>query len=89
MLAQACFVALTLLTLGVICSIYRFLIGPSMPDRILALDSITTLVMALFIVLGILQTNRHYMEAALLIALLGFISTTVAAKFLLRGSVTE
>lgn len=89
MLTQAGFVALTLLALGILCSIYRFLVGPSMPDRILALETITTLVMSQFIVLGILQSNRHYMEAALLIALLGFISTTVAAKFLLRGSVTE
>ncbi|MCS7265302.1 MAG: K+/H+ antiporter subunit F [Armatimonadetes bacterium] len=89
MLAQACFLASALLTFGFACCIYRFLRGPSIPDRILALDTLSTLVMAQFIVLCIMQGNRNYMEAALLIALLGFISTTVAAKFLLRGSVME
>ena len=89
MLPQACFLALTLLTLGVLCCLYRLIQGPSLPDRVLALDTLSTLVLGQFIVLGILYKTRFYFEAALLIALLGFLSTVSVAKFLLRGQVME
>ncbi len=89
MLAQTGFLALTLLTLGVLCCLYRLIKGPSLPDRVLALDTLSTLMVGQFIVLGILYNTRFYFEAALLIALLGFLSTVAVAKFLLRGGVME
>ncbi|GBC97767.1 Na(+)/H(+) antiporter subunit F [bacterium HR17] len=89
MLAQACLVALMLLALGVLCCVYRFLRGPSLPDRVLALDTLSVLVLAQFIVLGVYYDTRLYFEAGLLIALLGFLSTVAVAKFLLRGGVLE
>ncbi len=89
MLASSCLLALTLLTFGVLCCLYRLIKGPSLPDRVLALDTLSTLMVGQFIVLGILYKTRFYFEAALLIALLGFISTVSVAKFLLRGGVME
>ncbi len=89
MLTQTGFLALTLLTLGVLCCLYRLIKGPSLPDRVLALDTLSTLMVGQFIVLGILYNTRFYFEAALLIALLGFLSTVAVAKFLLRGGVME
>ena len=58
-------------------------------DRILALDCMYLNGMLLMLVLGIQQATMHYFEAALLVALLGFVGTTAMAKFLLRGEVIE
>ena len=71
------------------CSAWRLLRGPSLPDRILALDTLYINALALLVVLGLWRLDKLYFEVALLIGLLGFISTVVLAKFLLRGDVIE
>ena len=45
--------------------------------------------MLVMLVLGLIDGDGHYFEAALLVALFGFVSTTGMAKFLLRGEVIE
>jgi multicomponent K+:H+ antiporter subunit F len=67
----------------------RLLIGPSAQDRVLALDTLWMCGMLLALVLGIRFGSQIYFEAALLIALTGFVSTIALAKFLLRGEVVE
>ncbi|GIL06203.1 K+/H+ antiporter subunit F [Betaproteobacteria bacterium PRO7] len=68
---------------------YRLLRGPAAPDRILALDTLYINTMALLILLGIRFGTALYFEAALVIAMLGFVSTVVLCKFLLRGDIVE
>jgi multicomponent K+:H+ antiporter subunit F len=68
---------------------YRLLRGPAAADRILALDTLYINTMALLILLGIRFGTALYFEAALVIAMLGFVSTVVLSKFLLRGDVVE
>ena len=68
---------------------WRLLRGPDLPDRILALDTLYINAVALLVALGLVFGHQHYFEVALLIALLGFVGTVVAAKFLLRGDITE
>lgn len=68
---------------------YRLLRGPSALDRILALDTLYINAMALLILLGIRFDTALYFEAALVIAMLGFVSTVVLCKFLLRGDIVE
>lgn len=70
-------------------SAYRLLRGPAAPDRILALDTLYINTMALLILLGIRFGTALYFEAALVIAMLGFVSTVVLCKFLLRGDIVE
>lgn len=70
-------------------SAYRLLRGPGAPDRILALDTLYINTMALLILLGIRFDTALYFEAALVIAMLGFVSTVVLCKFLLRGDIVE
>ena len=67
----------------------RLVIGPSAHDRVLALDTLWMCAMLLALVLGIRFASDIYFEAAMLIALLGFVSTVAAAKFLMRGEVIE
>jgi len=68
---------------------WRLLIGPSTADRILALDTMYINSIALIVLLGLYFENTLYFEAALLIAMLGFVSTAALAKYLLRGDIIE
>jgi multicomponent K+:H+ antiporter subunit F len=63
--------------------------GPSLPDRILALDTLYINAMALLILGGVMVDTVLYFEAALIIAALGFIGTVAMAKYLLRGRIVE
>lgn len=76
---------------GVACllSIYRLWRGPSLPDRILALDTLTINVIALIMLFGLWIANNINFEAALLMAVLGFISTVALSKYALRGQIIE
>lgn len=68
---------------------WRLLRGPEATDRVLALDTMYVNVVALVILLGIRYGTDLLFEAALLIALLGFVSSAALAKFILRGEVIE
>ena len=81
--ASACFAIAMLLAM------LRVLRGPAAQDRVLALDTLYINAMLLLLVLSIRFANTLYFEAALFIALLGFVSSVAMAKFLLRGEVIE
>ncbi len=82
-------IALGLVTAAVAMSFWRLLWGPSMPDRILALDTLYINAIALLLLLGIHLGSALFFEAALLIALMGFIGTVALCKYLLRGDIIE
>ncbi len=82
-------IAFTLVTLAVAMNFWRLLRGPSLPDRILALDTLYVNTIALLVLLGIHLASALYFEAALLIALMGFIGTVALCKYLLRGDIIE
>jgi multicomponent K+:H+ antiporter subunit F len=75
--------------LGLLLAAYRLLRGPSAPDRILALDTLYMNGLALLVLLGIVLDTKLYFEAALVIALLGFVGTVALARFVLRGDIIE
>ncbi len=81
--------ALAMLALAMVFTLVRLLRGPTAQDRILALDCMYLNGMLLMLVLGMLYASSHYFEAALLVALFGFVGSTAMAKFLLRGEVIE
>ncbi len=68
---------------------WRLLRGPSLADRILALDTLYINTLALLVLFGIQRGTALYFETALLIAMLGFASTVVLSKYLLRGDIVE
>jgi multicomponent K+:H+ antiporter subunit F len=89
MLSLAIDVAFALLGLSLALTLLRVLRGPDVTDRILALDTLYVNSAAMLVLYGLdLGTGRYY-EAALLIAMLGFITTVVLSKFLTRGDVIE
>lgn len=67
----------------------RLLIGPTAQDRVLALDTLWMCSILLALVLGIRFGDLIYFDAAMLIALIGFVSTIALAKFLMRGEIIE
>ena len=68
---------------------WRLLRGPTLPDRILALDTLTIDALALLLVLSLWLGDGVYFELMLLIGLLGFIGTVALAKMLMRGDLVE
>ncbi|MCC7327413.1 MAG: K+/H+ antiporter subunit F [Burkholderiales bacterium] len=75
--------------LALVLNVYRLLRGPALPDRILALDTLYVNTIALLVLFGIRSDTPYYFEAALLVAMLGFISTMALAKYLVRGEIVE
>lgn len=70
-------------------NVYRLARGPSLPDRILALDTLYVNTIALLVLLGIGFDTQLFFEAALVVALLGFVSTVALAKYIARGDIIE
>lgn len=70
-------------------NLYRLAKGPTIADRILALDTMVINGIAVLMLLGILFGTAVYFEASLLFAMVGFISTVVFSKFVLRGDIIE
>lgn len=77
------------LAVALLCATYRLITGPRAQDRILGLDTLYATMMMLFITFGIRTGTDIYFETALVIALLGFVSSVALAKFLMRGEVIE
>ena len=89
MIELALSIAFSLVGLAVIFAFWRLLIGPSAADRVLALDTLYVNTIALLVLFGIYLGNNIYFEAALLIALMGFVGTVALCKYLLRGDIIE
>ncbi|RJX37015.1 Na(+)/H(+) antiporter subunit F1 [Paenibacillus pinisoli] len=81
--------ALILLSLAILGALYRLLKGPSIPDRIAALDTIGILLLATIAVLGMLLRTTAYFDIILLLGILTFIGTTAFARYIERGVVLE
>lgn len=82
-------VAQAFLALAMVCAAIRILRGPRAQDRVVGVDTLSTNAMLLVLTFGIRSGAALYFEAALVIALLGFVGTLALAKFLMRGEVIE
>lgn len=75
--------------IAMLLNIWRLVKGPTVSDRILALDTLTINSIALIVLFGIIEGSAAFFEAALLLALVGFVSTVAFSKFILRGDIIE
>ena len=89
MLSFSLTIAFALVAAAFALSFLRLLKGPHAPDRILALDTLYVNTIALLVLLGIHLGSAIYFEAALLIAMMGFVGTVALCKYLLRGDIIE
>lgn len=89
MIAAALSVSFIAVTLALLLNLYRLAVGPDLADRVLAVDTLTINAIALVVLLGMSLGTAVYFEAALILAMFGFVSTVAFCKFLLRGDVIE
>jgi multicomponent K+:H+ antiporter subunit F len=89
LLAWSVLTAQILLGVAMMCAAFRILRGPRAQDRVAGLDTLYSNAILLLLTFGIRSASTLYFEAALVIALLGFIGTVALSKFLLRGEVIE
>ncbi|RMQ42614.1 Potassium efflux system protein PhaF [Pseudomonas cichorii] len=89
LLDHAIVLSLFIFALAMVITLIRLFRGPSAQDRVLTLDYLYVIAMLMMLVLGIRYASDTYFEAALLVALFGFVGSFALAKFLLRGEVIE
>lgn len=89
MLAYVIPLCFVMLSIAVVLNMLRLIQGPDMPDRILALDTLYINGLALIILFGVWLASDIFFEAALLIAVMGFVSTVAVAKHLLHGDIID
>lgn len=88
-LSWSLLIAQILLALAMAIACFRMVRGPRAQDRIVALDALYVNAMLLLLVFGMKAGSTLYFEAALVISILGFVSTLALAKFLMRGEIIE
>lgn len=76
-------------SLALLFNLWRLVKGPTIMDRVLALDTMVINVIALIVFFGIQQNTAVYFEAALLLAMFGFVATVAFCRFRLRGDIIE
>ena len=89
MIQIAIVTALSVVGVAMLMSLWRLLRGPTAPDRILALDTLYVNAVAQLILFGMLLDSEVYFEAALIIAMLGFFTTVVLSKYVIRRDIVE
>lgn len=89
MIGYALVFAFACIGVGLLCNLWRLTNGPTTTDRILALDTMVINAIALIVLYGMMQTSTVFFEAAILIAMVGFVSTVAYCKFMLRGDIIE
>lgn len=77
------------LSLALLLNLWRLLRGPTIGDRIAALDTMVINAIALIVLFGISQGDNVYFESAMLLAMVGFVGTVAYCKFVLRGDIVE
>ena len=82
-------VALHVVGLAILMSLWRLLRGPTVPDRILGLDTLYVNTIAALILFGMYLRSSVFFEAALVIAMLGFVGTVMLSKYVLRRDIVE
>jgi multicomponent Na+:H+ antiporter subunit F len=77
-------VAIVLLVLGGFCFLVRAIGGPSLADRIVAIDGLISTIVAAVVLTSIRQDTDLYVDLALMVGFVGFVGTTAGARFIER-----
>ncbi|MEZ4460323.1 MAG: K+/H+ antiporter subunit F [bacterium] len=80
---------MVIIGISMLLNFYRMAIGPRVMDRVVALDTMYINAIAMIVLVGIYLNSTLYFEAALLIAMMGFVGTVALSKYFLRGDIME
>ena len=89
MLKVSIVIGLAAIVVALALNLWRLVAGPELTDRILALDTSYINAIAVLMLIGVWLGDDIFFEAALLIAMMGFIGTVAFCKYILRGSIIE
>ncbi|WP_029269808.1 Na(+)/H(+) antiporter subunit F1 [Virgibacillus alimentarius] len=81
--------ALTLFGVAILIALVRIILGPSLPDRVIALDMIGVNLLSGIAIISVLYQTKAFLEAILILGILTFISTIAFSKYLERGVIIE
>lgn len=77
-------VVIVVLTASVILVLYRFIKGPTLPDRVTAVDLITTIVIAIIVVFSILWDSPNFFDVAMVLSLISFLGSISYAFYITK-----
>ena len=78
-------VAFIVLAVSISFCFYRLVVGPTLPDRVVAMDTISAVIIAMITVYSIKENTALFYDAILVLSVLGFVATVAMAKFLAKG----
>ena len=81
--------SMVIVGVAMLMALVRLMRGPTVPDRVLALDTLYVATIAQLILFGMHLGSAIYFEGALIIAMLGFVSTVVLSKYVIRRDIVE
>jgi multicomponent Na+:H+ antiporter subunit F len=77
-------VALTLLTVAAGVTFIRLAKGPTLPDRVIAIDLIGVLMVCLLVVMAGMTAQQAFLDVAMVVALISFVGTVAYARYIER-----
>jgi multicomponent K+:H+ antiporter subunit F len=89
MLTSAIILTFALVGAAILLCLWRLVQGPGPLDRILALDTLTINAIAVVLLIDVVYDTKAYFEAALILAMMGFVATVALAKYRLGGDIIE
>lgn len=81
--------SLVLFSITIVVALFRIIRGPSMPDRVVALDMIGVTLLSMIAIVSILLKTKAFLEVILILGILSFIGTIAFSKYLERGKIIE
>ena len=88
-LAFSITIALLVLSLSFIVTVWRVVLGPTLPDRVLGLDALVSIAIGFIAVIGIKTGFALYVDIAIALGLVGFLATVALARFIMMRGRTE
>ena len=82
-------IALIFFSLSLLVTVFRFVIGPTMPDRVLALDMLVSIAIGFIAIIGIMTGYTLYIDIAIALGLVGFLATVSFARFIMNYGMTK
>ncbi|AXI00317.1 Na(+)/H(+) antiporter subunit F1 [Sporosarcina sp. PTS2304] len=89
MIAGMLMISVILFALTILVAVIRIILGPSLPDRVVALDVIGVNLIATIAVVSVIMNTKAFLEAILILGILSFIGTIAFSKFIERGKIVE
>jgi multicomponent Na+:H+ antiporter subunit F len=83
LVAYGTFAASAILSVAFLLTVYRIVVGPTLPDRIVALDMLVGIAIGFIAVIAIRTGVDLYVDIAIALCLVGFLATVAFARFIL------